>query len=230
MPAAVVVSCEHAACRIPQRYRPLFRHARRALASHRGWDPGAAELGRTVARRLDTVLLAARWSRLLVELNRSVGHPRLFSEFSRVLSPTERTELLAACYFPHRERVREAVRQQLAAGRRVIHLGVHSFTPVLQGEVRRADVGLLYDPRRAWERQLCEAWRQALRQGRPDLRIRRNYPYLGQADGLTTAFRREFSDAQYAGIEVEVNQAWVGRSGWRELCRDLAETAASIRD
>ena len=34
----------------------------------------------------------------------------------------------------------------MSRGRRVIHISSHSFTPELNGKVRRADVGLLYDP------------------------------------------------------------------------------------
>jgi predicted N-formylglutamate amidohydrolase len=66
---------------------------------------------------------------------------------------------------------------------------------------------LLYDPGRRLERELCGRWLDAVREIDPTLRARRNYPYLGTADGLTTALRRRFGAAEYAGIELEVNQA-----------------------
>jgi hypothetical protein len=37
--------------------------------------------------------------------------------------------------------------------------------------------------------------------------VRRNYPYLGVGDGLRTALRGVFSEEEYIGIELEVNQA-----------------------
>jgi hypothetical protein len=38
-----------------------------------------------------------------------------------------------------------------------------------------------------------------------ELRVRRNYPYLGKADGFTTYLRRHFPVDRYAGVEFEVN-------------------------
>jgi predicted N-formylglutamate amidohydrolase len=63
-----------------------------------------------------------------------------------------------------------------AAGRRqlVVRLSRLSFTPMLDGEVRDADVGLLFDPRHEAEARLCAAWQSALLAR--DLRVRRNYP------------------------------------------------------
>lgn len=107
-----------------------------------------------------------------------------------------------------------------------LHLGVHTFTPVLSGSVRRADVGLLYDPSRALERSWAAAWRRAIRRRRPDLVVRRNYPYLGVSDGLTTHLRRSLGTEKYAGLELEVNQRWFrsGGDSWRRLKADLAES------
>jgi predicted N-formylglutamate amidohydrolase len=88
----------------------------------------------------------------------------------------------------------------------VWHVAVHSFTPVLDGVVRTADIGLLYDPRRPRELVTARAWRAALRDTVPALRVRSNYPYRGVSDGLTRALRRRLGDRDYVGIELEVNQ------------------------
>jgi len=48
----------------------MFRARRRLLDSHRGHDPGALAMARSLARSLDATLLAATVSRLLVALNR----------------------------------------------------------------------------------------------------------------------------------------------------------------
>lgn len=227
LPADLLLTCEHASRRIPPAYAALFRGADEVLASHRGWDPGALDLTRRLARTFAAEPLTARWSRLLVELNRSLGHPRLFSEFTRDLPVAERQRLLARYYHPHRQAVEQAVAARIATGRRVIHVGVHSFTPRLDGFERHADVGLLYDPACAWERRLCVAWQKRLSRLRPRLRVRRNYPYLGKADGLTTALRRQFGPTRYAGIELEVNQRFVGGPDWNDLCQAIAASAVA---
>ncbi len=90
-------------------------------------------------------------------------------------------------------------------GERALHISVHSFTPVLRGVRRSADIGLLYDSRRILEKELVKSWLWTLSLESPH-RVRRNYPYLGRSDGFTTALRRQFPAARYLGIELEINQ------------------------
>lgn len=210
---ALVLSCEHGGNHVPTRYRPLFAsaRARRALASHRGHDPGALAAATTLSRALGVPLIATRISRLLIEPNRSLGHTRLYSEFSSGLSEAERQQLRERYYLPHRQAVEHALTAALARHTLVIHLGVHSFTPQLDGHTRNADVAFLYDPQRSRERHFCRAFQCALREHAPDLRTRRNYPYRGRDDGLTTHLRRLLGD-RYLGIELELNQRLVGES------------------
>lgn len=216
----VVVTCEHAGNDVPREYAHLWKN-RRVLNSHRGFDPGAREFARGLAEQLEAPLFEARTSRLLVDLNRSVGHPRVFSEFSQVLAPAEREALLQRHYHPYRRRVESAIAMHVDRGQRVWHVSVHTFAARLRGAVRNADVGLLYDPARLPERDLCLRWQAHLRETAPRLRVRRNYPYRGTADGFTTYLRRVFPAALYAGIELEINQRWkrlspAARSAWRE--------------
>lgn len=112
----------------------------------------------------------------------------------------------------------------------MFHLSVHSFTPTLDGQTRNADAGLLYDPGRPRERECCTAWQRAMRTADPRLRVRRNYPYRGVSDGLTTHLRRVFPPEDYLGIELELNQAIVARDGEarRALMRTLTETLHTI--
>ncbi len=57
------------------------------------------------------------------------------------------------------------------------------------------------------------------------LKIRRNYPYLGKADGFTTYLRRRFLPCDYAGIELEVNQRRLDPpSSRRRLANQLARS------
>ncbi len=212
---ALVLSCEHGGANVPTPYRPLFRSeaARKALASHRGSDPGALWVAERLALALNTPLHSTTVSRLLVDTNRSEHHPRLFSEWSSKVSPAEREVVLNQYYRPHRARIARTINDLLRSGARVLHVAVHSFTPVLDGEERRADLGLLYDPRRSWEHTVARRWQSLMGLENEALRVRRNYPYRGIADGLTTALRKSHGAAVYAGIELELGQALVARPG-----------------
>lgn len=160
-------------------------------------------MGRSLARRLDAELIAATTTRLLVDLNRSPHNPAVFSEFSRVLTRARRDALLARFHRPHWDRVRDAIASRRGG---VLHLAVHSFTPVSRGARRPFGMGILYDPKRRRERALAAAWQRRLRAQLPLLGVRRNAPYRGNADGLTAALRRNFSAERYLGFELELNQ------------------------
>jgi predicted N-formylglutamate amidohydrolase len=110
-----------------------------------------------------------------------------------------------------------------------LHLGVHSFVPQIHGRVRRADVGLLYDPSRSRERRFCDRWKSSLREIAPKLRVRRNYPYLGKSDGFTTYLRRAIGSPQYLGIELEVNQRVLRTDeNQRFLARVISESLRAV--
>ena len=95
----------------------------------------------------------------------------------------------------------------------VVHVGVHSFTPVLNGVRRNADIGLLFDPRRAMESAFCRSWKTAIEALDPTLRVRLNYPYRGTSDGLTTALRRTHDGGAYLGVEIELCNALLRTPG-----------------
>lgn len=222
-PAGWVVSCEHGGHEIPPRWQGLFAGREDLLRSHRGWDPGTPELAEDLARALGVEPILNRTTRLLVETNRSEHHRALFSEISRELPDDEKERLLETIYRPHRKRVEDAVRRLVGRAETTVHVGVHSFSPAWRGEERRIDVAFLYDPRRRREGELCARWTAELRGRRPDLRVRRNAPYRGAADGLTTALRKVFPADRYLGIELEVNQRFPqgAPDGWGRLRRDV---------
>ncbi len=172
-------------------------------------------MARLLARAFAAPLVYSTVSRLVIDLNRSPGHPQLFSAATRAAPAALRTAITAQHYRPYREEVERLVRQASGRGRRVIHVSSHSFTPELHGKVRNADVGLLYDPARRGEAALCAAWKDALAARAPELRVRRNYPYAGKGDGLTKYLRQRFPDRAYVGIELEVNQGIVFAAGRR---------------
>ena len=165
-------------------------------------------------------------SRLLVDLNRSIGHPQLFSAATRGVPTSVREQIVAHYYRPYRARAERLVRQMVSRGRRVIHISSHSFTPELNGKVRRADVGLLYDPGRPDEGELCARWKASLAASGPELRVRRNYPYAGKGDGLASHLRRHFPQGAYVGFELEINQSIVFAADrrWTALRRMLIDS------
>ncbi|MCB1136483.1 MAG: N-formylglutamate amidohydrolase [Chlamydiia bacterium] len=219
---AVLVTCEHAGNRIPRRWQPLISIPQDVLQSHRGIDIGAKSLAKDISKILAVPLHIYEKTRLLIELNRSLHHPKLFSEYSKALSPDQKASLIDTLYVPYRDGVEQAIHRLVKERKRVLHLSIHSFTPIWNGEERTADIGLLYDPQRSFERRICTELKSHFQS---DFRTRMNYPYLGKADGFTRYLRTLFRDADYAGIELEVNQQLLieqPKATSKTICQRLA--------
>lgn len=204
---AYVVTCEHASPQIPEHWQPVLADHLAGRDDHEIWDPGAGEIAQELARLLETPLFPGEVSRLLVDLNRSLSHRDLFAPPVRDLPATRRTEILYRYYYPYRHRVLQEVESLLADRKYVIHLSVHSFTPVLAGETRENDFGLLYDPWRTAEKELAEVWLHYLRRRTPhDHVCLSNRPYPGISDGHVPVLRKLFKRRSYLGFELEFNQ------------------------
>jgi predicted N-formylglutamate amidohydrolase len=221
-----VITCEHGGNRIPAPYRQLFRGQRALLDSHRGYDPGSLVMAKALASACRAPLVASTTSRLLIDLNRSIGHPQLFSAATRGAPAETRAQIVKEHYRPYRVQVEGLVGQAVSRGHRVIHISSHSFTGELDGRVRGADVGLLYHPGRRGETEFCARWKESLAASAPELRVRRNYPYAGKGNGLTSHLRLHFAQSDYVGIELEINQGIVFAAGrhWTALRRVLIDS------
>lgn len=224
-PVRALITAEHASRRVPAAYRHLFVGAESVLSSHRAWDPGSRQLARALAAELRLPLLEGQVTRLLVDLNRSVGHPHQFSEFSRRLDTLARQQILERYWQPHWQAYRQAIE---SGPGRLIHIACHSFSPVLNGVSRRTDVGLLYDPGRESERRWCAALAERIGDQLPRLKVRMNYPYRGTSNGLGQQHRRWFGSNRLLTIELEINSALVASSHWNLTRSGLIEAFKSI--
>jgi len=202
----IIITCEHAGKEVPGKYRELFAGHDEVINSHRGWDPGALELAKHISAALGVTFFAFPYTRLLIEPNRSIGHPKLFSEFSRKLPGDEKDELIRSFYLPYRNKVQTEISTLIKKNGPVLHLSIHSFTPVLSGVTRDVDIGILYDPGRKTEKFVAGELKRSLKRKSDGFKIRMNQPYKGASDGFTTVLRKQFSEENYLGIELEVNQ------------------------
>ncbi|WP_018478768.1 N-formylglutamate amidohydrolase [Pontibacter roseus] len=226
-----ILTCEHAGNEVPKEYAHLFKGKEEVLYTHQAIDFGALRLARYLAAETDFPLYLTTTSRLLVEANRSLDNEELFSEYSRKLSEKERQIVLGKHYYPHRRQVEKKIEQALASGEKVIHLAIHTFTPVLDGEVRPADIGILFDPERPLEAAFAQQLQDALQASNPERKVLFNSPYPGTDDGLPTYLRTKFGPDHYTGFELEVNQKYFlnGEPAvWEKIMKEITSTVQSV--
>lgn len=206
-PIALVITCEHAVNTVPPEYHHVFTGNNCVLDTHRGLDIGAQYIANQLHQHVKSQYTQASVTRLLIDCNRSLTHHHCFSEFTKHLPEQEKQHLINTYYQPFRDKTMALIQEQITLGKQVLHLSIHSFTPVLNGIARNAGIGLLYDHTRHAEQEVARIWRSIILQKTPTYRVRMNYPYHGKSDGFTTTLRKHHSEHDYLGFEVESNQA-----------------------
>ncbi|KES23672.1 N-formylglutamate amidohydrolase [Pseudomonas sp. AAC] len=183
----VLLVCEHASRYIPAELAQLGLDDA-AAQEHIAWDIGALALAEALAERLDAPLLAAGYSRLLIDLNRPLAAPDSIPEHSEVypipgnlgLGEANRRERQARLFEPFHRALAELIDQRQAAGQPTRIVGVHSFTPSYRGVPRPWIAGVLYGRAEGYARRIVDG----LRQGGGE--IGANQPYdIDPAEDMT---------------------------------------------
>lgn len=207
--AILILTCEHASNRLPAAFKKAV--PAEVLKTHRAYDIGAVQVFRKLVKFAKPEFFCeGKFSRLFVDLNRTITNKSAFSDYLR---NNENAKAQATAYWnEYRAAIEKFVDSALKPKTRaaksaptIIHLGIHSFTPVLNGKVRNTDIGILYDPTRPQERAYANVIKDEIKRLYPAMKVRFNYPYKGTSDGLTTTLRKKFGP-RYVGIEIEINQ------------------------
>ena len=196
----LILTCEHASNQLPAAFKKAVPAD--ILKTHRAYDIGAQAVFRKLVRFAKPEFYSeGKFSRLFVDLNRTITNKSAFSDFLR---DNEKAKAQATAYWKeYRDNVENFIVSNKGAP--IVHLGIHSFTPVLNGKVRNTDIGILYDPARPQERAYALVIKDEIKRLYPAMKVRFNYPYKGTSDGLTTTLRKKFGP-RYVGIEIEINQ------------------------
>ena len=202
---------------IPARYKFLFAKNQGVLKTHRGSDFGALEVARLLSRLTSTPLYFTKISRLIVDMNRSPVSPTALSRWTNSLSKIEQKQIFEKLYWPYPELIYSKVelamrfkkssephsrRSFTTTDIRLVHFGIHSFSPYIESSRRDCQIGILFDPKRPLETKAARHLQIHLKRLFPDLGIRLNFPYRGNGDGLTTDLRKRYRPTQYVGLEL----------------------------
>ncbi len=201
----VLLTCEHAGNKVPKEFSKLFQGRQKLLSSHRGWDEGALGIARGLKQKLKAPLIEGKYSRLVIDLNRSENHRKAFSEFTAHLPQEIKEKIISKIHRPFRQKAEAIVSNQS----KTLHISIHSFVPILNGKKRNCEIGILYDPQRPLEVKTASELKSYLEASDLHPRVRLNYPYRGYSDGHTTKLRKIHSPEEYIGIEIELNQGWL---------------------
>jgi predicted N-formylglutamate amidohydrolase len=226
----IVLTCEHGGAEIPAPYKKFFKGKASVLKTHRALDIGALPIAFDIQKILGTPLVYSTVSRLIIDLNRDLKKPTLFSEFTDSLGEAGRTKIIETYYNPHWIKLTKTFHSLAVKKHSIIHIGVHSMTDNFNGQERSMQLALLYNPQRSAEKVFAKLWIEELRKEFPGYKIARNNPYEGKNGGVTGFFRKKYNEATYMGLELEVNQGLaVSFKSTKERQQFSAKLAVSLK-
>jgi predicted N-formylglutamate amidohydrolase len=179
--APVLLLCDHAGRWIPPELENLGLPPLE-VARHIGWDIGAADVTRHLARLLDAPAVLCHVSRLVIDPNRKPGDPSsipLISDGTLVpanqdLGLEQVRSRLRRFFLPYHRAVARRIARLRRRGVPAI-ISMHSFTPRLGDTWRPWHAAVLWDT----DPRLAALVLDGLRR-EPDLNVGDNEPYSGR--------------------------------------------------
>jgi predicted N-formylglutamate amidohydrolase len=180
-PASLLLFCDHASNKVPKELGSLGLPDS-DFARHIVYDIGAAALTRALSDRLRAPAVIARWSRLVVDLNRGPDDPTLVMKLSdgrivpanRNLDAAGIADRVARFHTPYHTAIAERIAAARAEGIVPVLVSMHSFTPVWRGRPRPWHIGILRDLDTRLSQCLLERIRRE-----PGIVVGENEPYTG---------------------------------------------------
>ena len=197
----LLVVVDHASCHVPPDIELGIDPA--LVRRHIGWDLGAADLARSLCKRLGCPGLFGGISRLVIDLHREDDSPGLIPALSdghripgnEALDAAGREARLARFWRPYHARLADLV----AEGRPQLIAAIHSFTPRLEtadGPTRPWQVGILYNGDDRAARVAIDLLRAM------GFETGDNEPYSGTLLNATMNMHAEARGIPYLAIEV----------------------------
>jgi predicted N-formylglutamate amidohydrolase len=225
----VLLVCDHASCRIPRSLGDmgLDPFARRC---HLAIDIGAGPLTEKLAESLGVTAVVQNYSRLVVDCNRQLMDPSAFLEYgdgilvpgNRNLHQADKDLRASALYWPYHVAIGEQIDRLRKTGRLPSMVSLHSFTPVLNGESREWQMGVLWDKDEATRTVFLEGLRAA------GYQVGDNEPYSGKApQDFTIDYHAEEIGLPHVGIEIRQDLV-DDDEGVAEIAAVMHEVIASI--
>lgn len=227
----VLLVCDHASNLIPADLDNLGLAAAE-LERHIAWDIGAAALTRLLSQALDAPAVLARTSRLVIDVNRAPEADSLIPALSdgtvipgnANLTPDQRQDRIQRFYQPFHAAVAAQVKAMLAHKRVPLVIGMHSFTPAMNGVARPWPVGLLWNR----DKRLAAAMIAALRHR--GFLVGDNEPYSGHT--LFYTMDRHGGDHGLPQATLEIRQDEIGGgtgvAKWAQIMTGVVTEIATL--
>jgi predicted N-formylglutamate amidohydrolase len=221
-PSRWLITCDHATNMVPPEINGGdLGLPREDMERHIAYDVGAYEVSKHLGEILNAPVIAANFSRLVIDPNRGEDDPTLLMKLydgsiipgNRRADAAERERRLNMCYRPYHQAL-----ERMAALPHAVIVSMHSFTRQLRGrEPRPWHVGVLHTPDKRFADPLINRL-----EAEGDLCVGVNEPYTGVLPGDAIDRHCTVHGRPNALIELR-NDLIADHHGQREWAERLAK-------
>ncbi|MBW2999708.1 N-formylglutamate amidohydrolase [Candidatus Woesearchaeota archaeon] len=142
------ISCEHAGKKIPKKYGFLGVKKEVIVKNPDYYDVGAEDIARIIAKKFNAKCVLSNYSRLLINLNRSLNNPDLIPSapygMDIPLNKKNKKQRLKY-YYPYHKRVKKEIEELKKIHKRIYYFCIHTFCGTVKDRRnRKVQIGLLY--------------------------------------------------------------------------------------
>jgi len=200
----VLLVCDHASNRFPRSLGTMGLDYLDRV-SHIALDIGANAVAETLADNLGATAVLCQYSRLIVDCNRELIDDSAFLECSNGvdvpgnhdLQRNEKEKRASEIYWPYHNAIKNQIVRLNKHGIDPIVISIHSFTPVMNGNDREWEIGVLWDK----DPLTAEIFLNKLIEA--GYVVGDNKPYSGKdPEDFTIDFHAESAGLPHVGIEI----------------------------
>ncbi len=200
----ILLVCDHASRLFPKALGTMGLDPGARLC-HLAWDIGAGPLTEQLAASLGVTAVLCEYSRLVVDCNRQLMDPGAFLEFgdgvvvpgNRNIQQEDRDRRADEIYWPYHNAIQGQLERFSKLGVQPVFIAIHSFTPVMNGQYRPCEIGILWDTDRVTAEVFIHDFQDA------GYVVGDNEPYSGKApQDFTIDHHAEGANLPHVGIEI----------------------------
>jgi len=203
----VLLVCDHASNRFPRSLGTMGLDYLNRV-SHIALDIGANAVAETLADNLGATAVLCQYSRLIVDCNRELIDDSAFLECSagvdvpgnNNLQESEKEIRASEIYWPYHNAIKDQIVRLKRLGIDPVVISIHSFTPVINGNDREWEIGVL------WDKDPVTAEIFLTRLAKAGYLVGDNKPYSGKdPEDFTIDYHAESIGLPHVGIEISQN-------------------------
>ena len=203
----VLLVCDHASNRFPRSLGAMGLNYLDRV-SHIALDIGANAVAEALADNLGATAVLCQYSRLIVDCNRNLIDESAFLNYSdgveipgnHNLQNHEKEKRASEIYWPYHNAIKDQIVRLKKHGIKPVVISIHSFTPVINGEDRKWEIGVL------WDKDSVTAEIFLTRLVEAGYLVGDNEPYSGKdPEDFTIDYHAESTGLPHVGIEISQN-------------------------